>query len=69
MIGKRIDSLEMARHACRGMPEEHRLALATELLNSATSPNSQRQLKCAETAAREARLALSRDEDVQRATA
>ncbi len=66
MIGKRVEPIAMARDACAGMTEQQRLAFATELLNSATSPQSQRQLRCVETVAREARIAIARDEALRR---
>ncbi len=66
MIGKRVEPIAMARGACAGMTEQQRLAFATELLNSATSPRSQLQLKRAETVAREARIAIARDEELRR---
>ncbi len=66
MIGRQIDPSEMVRDVCATMSEQQRLALATELLNAATSPQSQRQLKCAETVAREARIAIARDEELRR---
>jgi len=67
MIGKRIAPMMMARDASAAMTEEQRLAFAIELLNTATSHHSQLQLKCAETVARETRLAIARDAEFRRA--
>lgn len=65
MIGTPIEPVKMARDACDAMTEEDRLVFATLLLSKATSPRSKLQLRRAERAAREARIALEREETFQ----